>query len=142
MVILDRIAIARTAGQVFSFVSAYDNDVRWRAGVLRMVASGPTAVGTRTRETLKFLGSVYLTDGVVTAYEEGRVDFRGENPSLEASGYREVTPSEAGSIFTYALDLSPRGVLRWMLPLLRPLYAARIRRDLRRLKVLLEATTL
>ncbi len=138
MEIVDSIRIEESAANVLAFVTDYDNDVRWREGVLEMRARGPVTAGTATYEKLTFLGSTYVTEGVVTEKTDRRLAFHGESDSVEARGYREVVADGDGAVVTYALDLRPKGALKLVFPLLRRLYAARVRRDLQRLKATLE----
>lgn len=139
MNLTNTIHIARPAPEVLAFVTDYENDVRWREGVLDMHARGPVAAGTTTYERLRFLGSTYVTEGVITERTAHRLSFRGASASVDASGYREVHADGAGARVTYSLDLEPRGIMRWFSPILRWLYARRINRDMARLRNLLES---
>ncbi|MDF2697157.1 MAG: hypothetical protein K0S65_5540 [Labilithrix sp.] len=146
MELVDSIVVARPSRQVFDFITDYANDPAWREGVLVMRADGPAIAGTNTHEELEFLGSRYVTKGVVTERSDTRMAFRGESldqtrgrPTVLSEGFREVVPAEGGtSQVTYRLGLELRGALAIFAPLLRPLYARRIARDLVRLKALLE----
>lgn len=134
------IRIARPAPEVLAFLTDYANDPAWRAGVLEMRARGPIAAGTTTFERLRFLGSEYVTEGVITERTETRLSFRGASDSVDASGYREVRVDGDGALVTYSLDLEPRAwLLRWFSPILRVLYARGVRRDMARLRDLLES---
>jgi carbon monoxide dehydrogenase subunit G len=139
MNITSRIEIARPSAEVFGFVANYENDTRWRDGVLTMEARGPIAAGTPTHERLRFLGSTYITEGIITERTERRMSFRGSSASVDSSGYREVEAVGDRTRVTYSLSLRPRGLLRLFSPILRVLYASRVARDLRRLRDLLES---
>lgn len=132
MKITHQVQIARPAAEVFAYVTDYANDVAWREGVLEM-----TAHGSKTYERLTFLGSTYVTEGVITEKTERRLSFKGASDTVDSNGYREVTETRDGALFTYELELRPRGLLRLFAPLLRYLYARRIRRDLGKLRELL-----
>lgn len=120
-----------------AFVLDYENDVRWREGVLLMRADGPLRAGVRTYEELSFLGSRYVTKGEVTECEQGRLSFRAENASAEVEGYRAVEAHAAGTRVRYALRMHMRGPMALFAPLVRMLYARRVAGDLRRLQALL-----
>ena len=90
------ITIDRPTDAVFAVLADYSRDTVWRAGVTEMTASppGPAQVGTRTHEVLRFLGSTYVTDAAVTAYEPGsELAFRGTGSAGEVAGIRAVEPA-------------------------------------------------
>jgi carbon monoxide dehydrogenase subunit G len=132
------ILIARPTEDVFGFLVDVANDPTWRAGVVSMRADGPVVPGTTTLEELTFLGSTYVTRGVVTERSESRLAFRGESDAVRSDGFREAIPERGGTRVTYVLRLAPSGALRLFAPLLRPIYARRIAGDLVRLKAILD----
>ena len=133
--------ILRSPDVVFEFAGDYANDPSWRAGVLSMVyeTSGPPAIGARTRETMRGLGRTAVTVAEVTEYSPSRTAFRSLSGPVPCDGSREFLATSAGTRITYSLTLRPTGALRVLEPLLRRLFAKRVRADVRRLKHHLEA---
>lgn len=135
--------IARPPDVVFALAGDYANDPAWRTGVLCMVyeTACPPTVGTRTRETMRSLGRTAVTVAELTEYSPSRTAFRGLSGPIACEGSREFSATSMGTRFTYSLTLRPAGVLRVVEPLLRLVFARRIRTDLRRLKHRLETVT-
>lgn len=126
---------------VFAFAGDYANDPAWRAGVICMEyeTSGPIAVGTRTRETMRSLGTKVVTVAEVTEYSPTRTAFRSVCGPMPCEGSREFVATPTGTRFTYTLALRPVGIYRVLEPLLKLLFARQVRADVRRLRQRLEA---
>jgi uncharacterized membrane protein len=135
------VEIRRPPAEVFEWAGDYRNDPAWRAGVLamRLDPEGPPAVGTRTHETMRSLGSVALTVAEVTAFTPQRTAFRSVTGPVPCDGSREFQACAAGTRFTYTLTLRPQGWLRLAEPLLRLVFARQVKADLQRLRQRLEA---
>jgi hypothetical protein len=140
--IVDTIEIDCEPRVAASFAFDYANDPFWRHGVLAMRAEGPLQVGVRTYEELRFLGSTYVTVGEITERDEVRLAFRGNNDSSRVDGYRAVEARGSRARVTYALRIHMRGLLAFIAPLLRMIYARRVANDLRRLRSLLTGLSL
>jgi uncharacterized membrane protein len=125
---------------VWAILADYRRDPGWRTGVVSMTASTPgTAVdGTRTEEVLRFGGRTLRNDGVVTAVEPGRrLEWR-TTAGADAAGSRLVEDLGGGrSRVTLELWVTPHGWERLAAPVLGRLLAANLRRDLARLRGLL-----
>ncbi len=135
------IAITRPPSDVWAFISNYENDPLWRAGVtdMRQTPRPPSQVGTATEEVMQFWGRGVVTHAEVTAYENGqRIAFRSTSGPVPASGYRLVEHHDDQTIFTYRLDLEPRGWYRMLAPMLAQNLRRSVPHDLDRLKVILE----
>ena len=126
---------------VFAFAGDYANDPAWRAGVICMEyeTSGPIAVGTRTRETMRSLGTKVVTIAEVTEYSAIRTAFKSVSGPIPCSGSREFVTTPTGTRFTYTLTLRPAGGLRLLEPVVKTLLTRQVRADVRRLKQRLEA---
>ena len=133
--------IGRPPNVVFAFAGDYANDPAWRAGVqcMEYETSGPPAVGTRTRETIRSLGGTAVTVAEVTEYSPSRTAFRSVSGPIPCAGSREFVATPSGTRFTYSLTLRPAGVLRVLEPLLKRVFARQVRADVRRLQHRLEA---
>ncbi|CAG0992902.1 hypothetical protein ANAEL_02402 [Anaerolineales bacterium] len=63
--------------------------------------SGPPAVGTRTRETMRSMGSTAVTIGEVVEFSSSRTAFRSLSGPIPCNGSREFSATPAGTKFTY-----------------------------------------
>lgn len=137
------ILIARPAEQVWSTITDYTTDTRWRHGITEMTPDrdGAPQVGTNVREVLQLAGHTYVTDTTVTDVGPGMTySFTGNGTSGHVSGRRTVsTHSPQTAVFTYDVQLEPTNIPRPARPVLRWWLERSLRRDLNRLRVLLEA---
>ena len=111
------------------------------AAVAPCVPTAP-AVGTHVREVLKLAGKEYVTDTTVTETGPGlSYRFAGAGTSGAVRGGRRVWADESGrSIFRYDVELEPRAVPRLAQPVLGWWLTHSLRRDLHRLRDLVEAS--
>lgn len=138
----DEIIINAPKDFVFKFISDYTNDVKWREGVVGMKCSTKENifVGTRTRETMKFLGKTYTTIARVTEYTPfNRIAFRSVTGKIPVHGFRLVEDAGGYSRFVYSLTIELNGLSLLISPLLTSIYKSRINRDLKKLKSILES---
>jgi uncharacterized membrane protein len=124
------------AEAVWTILSDYGMDPRWRAGVRSMAPtpSGPVAVGTTTAEELRLAGRTYRNDGIVTAVDEGRRFEWRTTKGADANGARSVAALDADRC-RVRLELSarPRGIEQLFAPVTRRVLDANLRGDLARL---------
>ena len=143
--VTNSVDIARPAADVWAVVSDYATDTRWRKGIVEMTpdVDGPPRVGTRVREVLELAGRTYTTETAVTDVGPGLTyGFTGEGTSGRVSGRRTVTPGASGDSaqFSYEVELEPDEAMpRVVAPLLARWLRHSMRRDLRRLRKLVEA---
>ena len=136
------ITIDRPPADVWSVVSDYAADQRWRRGIVEMTPDRPGApqVGTRVREVLRLGGRDYVTDSTVTEAGPGMsYRFAGRGTSGEVHGGRSVRERPGGTLFRYEVQLTPAGIPRPVAPLAAWWLRRSLRRDLVRLRALLEA---
>ncbi len=139
------VLIDRPAGEVWEAIADYGFDREWRDGLSDMTPDppGPPAVGTRVHEVVRSSGRDYVADTVVTELEPGvSYRFAGEGTIGGLTGGRRVTPAAdgRGATFTYSIELEPRGAMRLLRPVLGSIVRSGLRKDLRRLKSLLEGS--
>lgn len=136
------IVIACPAEVVFAYVSNYENDPQWRAGVLEMtsIPPGSPQIGTKTREVARFFGQKRVTPAEVTQYEAGRtIAFAGlMAKNIPVSGSRTVERIEDLTRFTYQARVELSDYYRLVEPLIALILRKRFTRDLQRLKKQLE----
>ncbi len=140
----ESVHIDASQAEVWDAIADYSFDERWRGGLTEMTPDppGPPAVGTRVHEVVRFAGRAFTTDCTVTSVEPGSAyEFTGNGTSGELRGRRTVRPRTVGtgSSFGYEIELTPRRRLRPLAPLLGPVLRAGLKRDLHRLKGLLES---
>jgi hypothetical protein len=139
--ITESITIQRSPDEVFAFVSNYENDPSWRAGVaeMRQDPPGPVRGGARTREVIRFMGRDLVTTATVTVEQPGRrVAFRSDSGPIPARGYREVAGRGEETTFTYHLTAELSGLYQLLEPMIVRDFRRRVASDLARIKGLLE----
>jgi uncharacterized protein YndB with AHSA1/START domain len=142
----ESVRIERPPSEVWSAIADYAFDLEWRNGLRDMTPDppgGPTP-GTKVHEVVHSAGRDFVADTVVTEVDPGSsYRFTGEGTIGGVAGGRSVDPEAggAGSVFTYDIELTPRGGTRLLGPLLGPVVRSGLKKDLRKLKGLLEAPT-
>jgi uncharacterized membrane protein len=137
----DSVFIERPVAEVFAFAGAYENDPRWRSGVVEMRQDPPgnPCVGTRTRELMRVFGRRQVTVAKVVGYEPNeRTAFESVEGPIPVRGYRAFETSKEGTKFTYELSAELSPLYRLLSPILAPGLRRQVSGDLRRLKALLE----
>jgi hypothetical protein len=138
------VEIQRPAPDVWTLVSDYDSDTRWRKGIREMTPDvpGEPKVGTNVREVLHLGGRDYVTETTVTEVGPGlSYRFAGNGDSGQVRGRRSVRAgSRPGSaVFAYDIELVPDALPAFARPVLLHWLRRSLRRDLRRLRTLAEA---
>ena len=138
----ESVEIGRPATDVWSAIADYAFDLSWRKGLTDMTPDppGPPTVGTKVHEVVRTSGRDYVADTVVTEVNPGvSYRFTGAGTIGQLAGGRSVRPAgDARSVFTYMVDLEPRGGMRLLRPILRSMVRSNLRKDLQTLKTLLE----
>ena len=139
----ETVRIDRPPADVWAAIADYPFDLQWRKGITEMTPDppGPPALGTRVHEVLTLSGKRFTTDSTVVEVDPGvSYAFAGSGTSGQVRGARRVRPARDGdgADFTYVIDLAPRRGLRALGPLLVPILRSGLRKDLERLKQLLE----
>jgi uncharacterized protein YndB with AHSA1/START domain len=141
--VIVQVEIARPAAEVFAFLEDAENNTQWLRGMVscRWTTEPPVRVGSRYEQEARFMGKEIRTSFEVTELEPARlVTIRSrEGSSFPLTVRREVQPSgPARCRVTETVHSDPRGFYRICEPLLRLLVRRNIRRDYRRLEVMLE----
>jgi carbon monoxide dehydrogenase subunit G len=140
----ESVEIARPPHEVWDAIADYGFDRAWRKGLTDMTPDPPggPAVGTKVHEVLRSSGREYVADTVVTSVDPGSsYEFSGSGTIGGLRGGRSVRASQdgSGSVFTYDIQLEPKGGMRLLRPLLGPMVRSGLRKDLQTLRALLEA---
>jgi hypothetical protein len=137
----ESVQIARSAREVWEAIADYSFDRQWRQGLREMTPDPPgrPALGTKVHEVIRSSGRDYVADTVVIDIDPGvSYRFAGTGTIGGVSGGRSVRAEGAGAVFTYTIALQPRGGTRLLGPILGHFVRSGIRKDLRRLKTLLD----
>jgi uncharacterized membrane protein len=144
--IVARVNIDRPASQVWVYVADYGNDPSWRGGVTQMRPSqpGPAQEGVTTQELLRLLGLSFRTHATIDRVEPGRrLQWRAHDRQKQLEGSRLVEPTGPASCrFTKVVEGHLLGPSRVLEPLVAWLLQRQTSADLRRLKHLLEVSTI
>ncbi len=140
--VAESIEINRAPLDVWTAIADCSFDPKWREGLSEMArdhAGGP-AVGTKVHEVVRSSGRTDMVDAVVTDLNPGvSYRFSGSGTIGGLSGARTVQPNgSSGAVFTYEIELEPKGGTRLLRPVLGPMVRSRLKKDLIRLKALLE----
>jgi Polyketide cyclase / dehydrase and lipid transport len=110
------------APETFGYLATFSHAAQWDPGVLagEQLDQGPVGVGTRFRLVVPFLGRrlplIYQVTGHIPDRE---VVLDARSRLLRATDRIIVAPDRAGSSVSYQADVTLRGPLRLLDPLLR-----------------------
>jgi len=118
------ITVDRPLAKVFDFMSDFTTTMEWDPGTVRTVRqSGDGGVGTTYLNTSKFAGRetelVYVVEDVTP---QRRFALRGENKTLVAHDTMEFSGDDERSTVTYTADFALKGLIRFVAPLMAPLF--------------------
>jgi Polyketide cyclase / dehydrase and lipid transport len=97
---------------VWKTIADYSFDLEWRNGLTEMTPDPPGGPepGTKVHEVVHNMGRDYVADTVVTEVDPGTsYRFSGEGTIGGVAGGRSVRPDGTGAVFTYEIELTPRG---------------------------------
>jgi carbon monoxide dehydrogenase subunit G len=139
----ESVQIDRPPAEVWDAIANYAFDLEWRNGLREMTPDpeGPPASGTKVHEVVRSSGRDYVADTVVTDLDPGvSYRFAGSGTIGGLAGGRAVRADGAGTgaVFTYTIDLQPKGAVRLLGPLLGPIVRSGLKKDLGKLKALLD----
>ena len=140
--VTESVVIERPVAEVFTFAGTYENDPRWRAGVLEMRQDPPgsPSIGTMTREVMRVFGRRQVTVAKIVEYEPNEMAaFESVEGPVPVRGYRAFEATDGGTRFTYELSAEPRPLYRLIAPILVAGLRRQVSGDLQKLKALLEA---
>jgi len=139
----ESVQIARTPPEVWKAIADYSFDREWRKGLLDMTPDppGPPEVGTKVHEVVRTSGRDYVADTVVTHVDPGvsyRFDGEGTIGGLRGQRTVEPAPGETSAVFTYDIELQPRGKMQLLRPVLGLMVRSGLKKDLQKLRTRLE----
>ena len=137
----DSVVIARPVDVVFAFVADHENLPAWTVGVKqsRRLTSGPPAAGSEYRVVGIMLGRPVESSYQVTAFEPDR-GFEGTmtSPMFGFAEQYRFEPDQGGTRVSMNAAVEPRGVFRFLSPIMTAGVRRQVRADHRRLKATLE----
>jgi uncharacterized protein YndB with AHSA1/START domain len=135
-----QIDIDRPPEDVFAALTAIERLPEWQASAVDAAAEGPLGEGTRIRETRRLMGREFHVVHEVTAYEPPhRFDLQSVEGPIPLSVSHTLEPSGGGTLLEVVGEAKPRGMLRFAGAGIAKAAEAEFRRDLEKLKELLEA---
>lgn len=139
--ITEQIAIDCSRPELFNFISNYENDTKWRSGVIEMRQStkGFTKKGTVTRESIKIFGFNSKNLAQVTEFEDNtKLSFKVLKGFTGIFGHRLIREQNGSLVFEYSLSFDLQGAMLFLMKLSKASYRSRIRKDLKKLKKIIE----
>jgi hypothetical protein len=118
------ITINRPVAEVFAYVSDVSNEPAWHTDVLeaRQTSEGPIGIGTTFLILVK--PSMGVSEGVteVIGFDPNRRQVMwGEMGSMRPTITDLFEPADGGTKFTRRIQIEASGLMRLMLPLVRPM---------------------
>jgi uncharacterized membrane protein len=137
------VTIDRPLADVFRVLSTPDITPRWSANAIEEHATtpGPAAIGSRRRATIRrFGGGTTENEIEITEFEaNGHIAVRSVESVVPFTSSWSFTPVGDATRVDWRWDFAVRGWLRPLDGLVGAMFARTFRRDLRRLKSMMEA---
>lgn len=113
-----------SAGRAFSYLSEFDHTSEWDPGtpVVEKLSQGPVQVGHRYHAEAEFRGKRQPIEYEVVELRDGHIKLRGENKTVVSIDSIDVSPSGSGSKVTYTAEFEIKGWLKYLQPVLRPVF--------------------
>ena len=139
----ERVAVAAPPEAVFAAVADWEGQSAWVAFTTVTAGGGPHRVGERLVAVTKVAGVGFSDPMEVTRWEPPRrIDVRHHGRVLRGTGTFLVEPAPGGAWFVWSEDLDlPLGAAgRFGFAVVGPVFRLMLRRSLRRLARMVEAT--
>jgi uncharacterized protein YndB with AHSA1/START domain len=134
-----QIDIDRPPEFVFALLTDIGRLPEWQGSALSAAAEGPLGEGTRIRETRRFVGREFRVVNEVTAYDPPhRFDVQSVEGPIPLTISHTLEPSGGGTHLEVVGEAKPKGMLRFAAAGVAKSAEAEFRRDLEKLKELLE----
>jgi carbon monoxide dehydrogenase subunit G len=118
------VTVDRPLEKVFEYLSDFTNTNEWDPGTVETVrVSGDGGVGTTYRNTSSFAGRKTRLTYVVEQLDPGKVfALRGENGTVVAHDTMSFARTATGTRVTYRAVFDFKGVVKYLAPLMAPLF--------------------
>lgn len=137
----ETVTTQRPLAEVFAYVADFTTTAEWDPGIrASTLRSGDGTVGSVYDVRATFLGrEVPMTYEVVEYARDERIVIRGEAPTVTAVDTIEVAQPDGPTVVTYSAQFTLKGPIRFLEPLLRPLFGRLGRKALQGLDAVLNA---
>jgi len=136
------IEIDRQAGEVFDYISNFENNPHWQRGAneARFITNPPLRNGSRFEQVADHRGRSIVTRFEVIDYEPGRsITIKSIESDIQTQVTRRVEPlGDRRTRVTADIQTEPAGMTRFLGPILRRFAQQAVDADYQRLKELLE----
>ena len=134
------ILINRPREEVFNFISNFDNDVKWRADEAELKQElQEAALKDVCNYSIRIVNRKVTVPTEITEYNKNkRVAFQSTDKQLLLNGYRHVVSLKNNTKLTYSLSAEFKGIFKFLSAFIKRIFAGRITRDLKKLKIVLE----
>lgn len=136
------IIVGCSVEKVFLFLSNFEHEPRWQAGILetRQMPEGSALLGTTLTQVRHFLGRRLDYRGEVIEYRENeKIRIKSISGPYPLEGGYAVEPVDGGTRVSFFLSVQPSGVLRFTQSMVARELKKQMETDSCRLKDLLEA---
>ena len=133
--------IDRPSGEVFAFISDFENNPKWQSGQLeaRFTSEGPMRVGSTYDQVAKFLGRRIKSSFEVLEYEPNRkVKAASTSGSFPITFTRTVESHNGGTEVTAIIEGDASGFFKLAEPLLARMVQRSVDSDYKNLKRVME----
>jgi uncharacterized membrane protein len=134
------ILINRPREEVFNFISNFENDSKWRIDKIEMKKDeSKTSLKEIRNYSVRFMNWTVSVPTKITEYNRNkRVAFQSTNNQLILNGFRHVVSLKNNTKLTYSLSAEFKGMFKFLSAFIKRIYAARVTRELEKLKNVLE----
>ena len=136
------VTINRSSDEVFAFLSNFENNPKWQAGMqaARFTSEGPLGIGSTYAQVAKFLGRRIESTFEVIDYEPGRmVKATSSSGSFPITFTRIAEADGDGTQVRAIIEGDASGFFKLATPILRRLVQRSVDADYANLKRILEA---
>jgi Polyketide cyclase / dehydrase and lipid transport len=139
------VEVSRPVEAVWAYVvdGFFDHHGRWDPAVAGMerLTDGPLRVGTRGLETRSF-GGKQTAEFEVTQLDRPQLfGFRNITGPFALERQYRFAGAEGGTTVDFVFDMVPRGAMRLLFPLIRPIIARQVRANIGRIPGLVPGAT-
>ena len=134
------ILINRPREEVFDFISNFENDSKWRIDKIEMKKDeSKTSLKEIRNYSVRFMNWTVSVPTKITEFNRNkRVAFQSTNNQLILNGFRHVVSLKNNTKLTYSLSAEFKGMFKFLSAFIKRIYAARVTRELEKLKNVLE----
>lgn len=136
------VTIERPPDEVFAFISDFEKNSLWQAGVQKawFTSNGPFGVGSTYTQLSRFLGRNIEFHFEVSRFEPNKVvEFKTTSGTFPVHIIRAVEPAPEGTRVHAVIEGEASGIFRLAAPILDRVTQRQIESDYARLKTVLES---